>query len=357
MARERIDSFGIEHLSNELTRRADIDAAAASCMVVSAIEILVDRDVPENKLISKLRADRGIWPSVAELIGTRKALDFFDPEANVELDAGPVPGGTNADLRLTLPEIGQGISIEFKAIGLSEEEIAFFRRSAELLPRLYPEIGVLTNHIAIDNEHPIPIPSRTERKAHAAAERKRVKKLPAHIRNLNGAVIAGHFSEQRYLERVRERIETALRQLPNRDECWVALWWSNGAPTLAVQQVLASLDLPGHVVGLILLGAAVAVPVPEIHYYATMVPQEDFTGREKEPEVVSLEDHPLAESIFDAYERSSGVRPTLLVNPKAVRGKRQHLLFRDGSRPIFPFNLLISPDPEGMREFTASSAE
>lgn len=212
-ARERIDSFGIKHLSDELTRRADIDAAAASCMVVSSIEILLDRGVPENKLISKLRADRGIWPSVAELIGTRKALDFFDPEAKVELDAGPVSGGANADLRLTLPEIGQGVSIEFKAIGLSEEEIGFFHRSSELLPMLYPEIGVSTHHIAINNEHQIPIPSRDERKAHAAAQRKRVKKLPAHIRNLDGAVITAHFTEQRYLERVRRRIEESLRQM------------------------------------------------------------------------------------------------------------------------------------------------
>jgi hypothetical protein len=282
-------------------------------------------------------------------------LNFFDSEAEVKLDAGPT-GAPNVDLRLSFPDLDQGTSIEFKAIGLSQEEIQFFQRATKILPKLSPEIGVLTNHIAVENQHPIPIPTRAERKAHAAAERKRLKALPEHIRNLNGAVIVAHYTEQRYLERVRDRIEISLRQLSNRDECWVALWWSNGAPVLAVHQVLATLDLPANVAGLMLIGAAVAIPVPEIHYYAVMLPRADQNKEEHDLSVLSLENHPLANPIFSAYERSSGVRPTLLVNPRGARGKRQHLLFRDGSRPILPFNLLIGPDPEGIREFTGSTA-
>jgi hypothetical protein len=354
-ARARIDSFGIDHLSAELTRRANIDAVAASCMVVSSIDALIDRGVPESKLVSKLRRDKDVWPAVAEMIGARKALDLFDSEAAVELDAGPLPDGPNADLRLSLSTGERGVSIEFKAIGLSEQEVAFFQRSSRLLPKLCPDLGVSTNHIAIDNEHPIRVPTRAERRARASEERRRVKKLPAHARNLTGAVIAAHYTEQRYLERVRERIETALRQLDPADDCWVALWWSNGAPALAVHQALTIIDLPAHVQGVLLLGAAVAFPDPEIHYYAIMLPREELADQSEDFSIVSPDDHPLAGLVFGAFERSSGVRPTFLVDPVGVRSKRQPLIFRDGKRPIFPFNLLIGPDPEGAREFTGST--
>jgi hypothetical protein len=354
-ARTRIDSFGIEHLSDELTRRADIDAGAASCMVVSSIDVLIDRGVPETKLVSKLRRDKDVWPAVAEMIGAGKALDLFDSNAKVELDAGPLPDGPNADLRLSLSTAERGVSIEFKAIGLSEQEVEFFQQSSEILPKLSPDLGVRTNHIAMDNEHPIPVPTRAERRARASEERKRVEQLPARARNLTGAVIAAHYTEQRYLERVRERIETALRQLDPVDECWVALWWSNGAPILAVHQALTTIDLPAHVQGVILVGAAVAFPDPEIHYYAAMLPRGELAGQNENPSVISPDDHPLAGLIFGAFEGSSGVRPTFLVNPVGIRSKRQTLLFRDGNRPIFPFNLLIGPDPDGAREFTGST--
>src|SRR5664279_4474077 len=54
-SRERLDAFGIPHLSEELTRRADIDAAAAACMLDSAIDALTERGVEESKLVAKLR--------------------------------------------------------------------------------------------------------------------------------------------------------------------------------------------------------------------------------------------------------------------------------------------------------------
>ena len=67
--------------------------------------------------------------------------------------------------------------------------------------------------------------------------------------------------------------------------------------------------------------------------------------------VVSLEDNPLAEPIYDAFIGSTGVRPTLLLEPTGTRGARAPLLARDGSRGIFPFNLLIGADPPGTSEF------
>lgn len=140
------------------------------------------------------------------------------------------------------------------------------------------------------------------------------------------------------------------------DDSWVALWWSNGAPALSVRQVLSTLDLPKNVLGVILLGAAVAVPVPEIHYYRVVLPWEELTAIEEKPTVFSGENHPLAEPVFEAIEDSTGLRPSLIVNPYGPRRRRQRLLSRDGSRAIHPFNLLIDRDPPEMREFVTTSS-
>lgn len=352
-ARNAIDVWGIEHLSTELCRRSDIDAAAAACMLVSAIGALTERGVPETQLLAKLRRDPGTWSSVTEIIAGRSVLRFFDQDAEIELDRGPGRVGPRADFRIR--EVGnlRGVTIEFKAIGLSDPETEFFHRMAPLLPRLCPDSGMATHHTAFENPHPPHIATRAERRAFALNDRRRRKRLPPSIRDLHGAVIAAHYTEQRYLERVRRVIEEALRQLNPRDECWVAIWWSNGAPALSVQQVLSTIDLPPHVLGLMVVGAAVAISIPAIHYFDQRLPREELLGREADLSVVSLEANPLAERIYDAFEGSSGIRPTLLLDPDGIRGKRQKLLFRDGSRRIFPFNLLIGRDPPGMRDFVA----
>lgn len=354
-ARERIDAFGIDHLSNELTRRPDIDAATACCMLDSAIDALTKRGIEESKLTAKLRGDRNVWPAVAELMAGRAVLRVFDADLAIELDSRSSATGPNVDFRLKAPDLDSGISIEFKAIGLSHAEVTFFKRMAPLLPHMCPESGVLTNHIAFDNPHLPHVPSRAERRANRSQDRRRQKRLPPHIRDLHGAVVAAHDTERHYLKRVQDRIETALRQLSDRDDCWVALWWSNGAPAMAVRQAFMEIDLPKHVLGIMLFGAAVAVPSAEIHYYDVILPRKELDEREFEPPVLSLVDNPLGQPIFDAVQRSASVRPTLLLEPSGIRGQRDPLLVRDGSRPIFPFNLLIAPDPPEVRPFVTQS--
>ncbi|HSS41186.1 MAG TPA: hypothetical protein VLK37_01390 [Solirubrobacterales bacterium] len=354
-ARERIDAFGIEHLSNELTRRPDIDSAAACCMVDSAIDALAESGIEESKLVAKLRGDRDVWPTVTELIAGRSVLRVFDADLMLELDSGTSASGPNADFRLKAHDSALGISVEFKAIGLSHAEIEFFQRMAPLLPDMCPESGVLTSHIAFDNPRRPHIPSRVQRRANRSQDRRRQKKLPPHIRDLHGAVAVAHDTEHHYLTRVQDRIETALRQLSDRDDCWVALWWSNGAPAIALRQAFTEIDLPEHVLGVMLFGAAVAVPSAEIHYYDIILPRNELDEREIEPPVLSLEDNPLGQPIFDALHCSASIRPTLLQHPVGIRGQRQPLLVRDGSRSIFPFNLLIAPDPPQMRSFVTQS--
>ncbi|MDX6635648.1 MAG: hypothetical protein QOF06_1851 [Solirubrobacterales bacterium] len=114
--------------------------------------------------------------------------------------------------------------------------------------------------------------------------------MPPHIGDLHGAVVVAHDTEPHYLKRVQDRIETALRQLSDRDDCWVALWWSNGAPAIAVRQAFTEIDLPKHVLGIMLVGATVAVPSAEIHYYDIILPRKELDEREIEPPVLSLKD-------------------------------------------------------------------
>lgn len=57
----------------------------------------------------------------------------------------------------------------------------------------------------------------------------------------------------------------------------------------------------------------------------------------------SESDPDAARTIFQAVNRSSGLRPTLIHVP--WEGKKIRLLQRDGSRRISPFNVVLAPDP------------
>lgn len=51
------------------------------------------------------------------------------------------------------------------------------------------------------------------------------------------------------------------------------------------------------------------MPSAEIHYYDIILPREELDAGAMETPVVSLEDNPLGQPIFDAFQRSAGVRP------------------------------------------------
>lgn len=352
-SRTRIESFGIHHLTKELARREDIDAAVGGSMLASAIDELSKRGVPMTKLEGKLRRDPDVWPSVTELVAAGSlARITTDPEAGIELDAGSKYGGPRPDLRLTFPDIDNGATFEFKALSLSAGETEFFAQAATLLPTMCPRWGFATQHIDIDRSENLYAPSRTERRANELQNRRAMKRLPAGApRDIAAAAVAAHYSEQKYLERARDRVEEAIRQLPEGDDCWVALWWTNGAPLGSMRQLLTTIDLPLHVLGIVLLGAIVVFPDPEIHYYHFFIPRD--LPDDELPKVASLVDHPLAGKILEIAEESSGVRPTLIVHPEGTRQKRQRVLFRDGQRRLFPFNLVLAPDPPGIREAAA----
>jgi len=352
-SRARIESFGIEHLTEELARREDIDAAAGGCMLASAIEELSKRGIPMTKIEGKLRGDPDVWPSVTELVAAAfLAKVTIDPEAGIELDARSKAGGSRPDLRLTFPDLDNGATFEFKALSLSAGETRFFAQAATVLPAMCPSWGFATQHIDIDRSGDLYAPSRAERRADELQNRRAMRKLPAGApRHIAAAVVAAHYSEQKYLERARDRVEEAIQQLPKGDDCWVALWWTNGAPLGSMRQLLTTIDFPPHILGIVLLGAVVVFPDPEIHYYHFFIPRD--LSEDERPKVVSLVDHPFAEKILEIVEESSGVRPTLIVHPEGTRQRRQRVLFRDGQRRLFPFNLVLDRDPPGIREAAA----
>lgn len=355
-ARREVDALGIGHLSTELTQRADVDAAATCYLLSKALGDLRERGVPANQLSAKLRRDPAVWPAVTELMAVASLARYEDSEVNLTLNA-PAESGRNADMRFALPDTDYGRSIEFKALGLSDDEAAFFREVAELLPQMCPKYGVGTHHVALDAGYPITalVPSRADRRRLELENRRRSKRLPEHIRSLTGIEVVGHFGEERYLQRVRDRLVDAIGQTPSADEGWVALWWTNGAPAALVQRVLSTVDIPPHVLGVLLVGWAVVVPDPEVHHYRMAIPREEIGGslEEDPPRVLSLEDHPLAEKILEMVESSSGLRAVLVQTPEGPRNRRVPVLFRNGARRIFPFNFLFAPDPSGIRELTA----
>jgi hypothetical protein len=145
-----------------------------------------------------------------------------------------------------------------------------------------------------------------------------------------------------YARRVGGRVTQAIRQLPTTDECWVAIFWSNGAPIDAVHAAVRWDEIPAHVAGLILVGCGVIFGHPQIHCFTSRVSRY---ARE-EDDVVVRSTHPDADEVaalvFDTFERSSGVRPTLL------RVGSRTLLQRIGEQRILPFNLLMAADPPGL---------
>jgi hypothetical protein len=339
-ARARLEALGIEHLSAELSRRSDVDAVVGACILVSSLDALIERGVPSTKLVAKLKNDLDVWPSVAEIVAGRLLLPFFEPDAEVEMDHASATGGPNADFRLRAAGSREGAKIEFKALGLSAAETSFFRAAAEALPHLVLGSGVVTYHLPFSESPRFPKLDAEERELQEADNRRIQSRLPEHVRNLRGAVAAGYLTEDVFVTRARARIEAALRQLEGGEEAWVALWWSNGASLLSLRDALAEIRLPNHVLGLMVVGAAVIVPDPRIHYFHACLPRRGIDEGDRLP-VFSLEDDPTAAPILSIFERSVGARPTLLVSPD---DGEVPILFRDGSRRIFPFNFMVGPD-------------
>jgi hypothetical protein len=335
-ALERVESWTLEHVCAELLSD-NIDAAAAATLLCQSLDELAARGIPEQRWIKKLRRDRTVWSAWAEARVASILARSQYARAEIRLEEGR-SGGAHADLRFLLAA-GTADSVEIKTIGLSDQEVRFCRRMAPTLRRMLPQAGMSHVHAPIDGRPPKHVGAL--RRATRRTPGKVARVAPEYPRGLRAAVIVGHGSEDAYNRRVASRTTDALRQLPEGDRCWVAVYWSNGAPIAAMQAAIDWSEIPPRVVGLMLVGQGVAFPHAQVHAFSTTIPR-DGTSHLAGLRVTSQEpdQEDLAALILRLFERSAGVRATL------IRVGSRDLIVRDGSRRVLPFNLLMDPDAD-----------
>jgi hypothetical protein len=169
------------------------------------------------------------------------------------------------------------------------------------------------------------------------------KHLHPVARRIAAAVIVGHGSEATYTRRLTGRFREALNQLPTDDKCWVVFHWSNGAPHKMVRRALAQIDVPEHVVGILLVGSVAILGRLDNYIQILPVPFDKETGEELWHSDTTIED---AKIVFGAVDASAGVRPCLIRVP--WKDRLEDFLIRTGDRRIYPFNVVLSPDPPGL---------
>jgi hypothetical protein len=243
------------------------------------------------------------------------------------------------------------VSIEFKALGLSEAEARFCRCARPTLEGLRPNAGFVTLHAPLDIHDEGTWLNREERR-HGEREAFRLSRhLPAHTRGLSRAVVVAQGAEAAYVARLRSRMIEAFEQLPTDHDCWVAFHWTNGAPFRLIGEALNEVSAPPNLVGIAFVGTAVAFPHDALHHFImwALYPQPD------DGEIVfDSPSEELAQLVFDRIDRSAGVRASAV--RASVQGERrpQDVLMRDGTQRILAYVLLIDPDPvEAIREFGA----
>ena len=335
-----IAGWNIAGVSDRLSAPRSIDDAVRAVLLTDAVDDLVERGAPQNKLISKLKDVAQFEATWAELRCAAVIAHNSDQDVRVELEAGRSQG-KHADLRLLIPD-GPHTSVEIKAVGASDAEIEFMRIVAPSLDVVIPPHGMVSIHSPWNAKRgPVWSPR------HAAETRREAARtaasLPAFPSGMSAAAIIAHGSEGQYVRRALDRIDRAIRQLPVTDESWVALHWSNGAP---IDDVLDALDwssLPSHVAGLMFVGAVLAFPHRNIDVFQLIVPRG--LARGDDMRVESTLDDNFARTVLEHTQATPSVRATLLRG--TIKGKRKQLLRRDGSERLPPFNLVLDRDPVG----------
>lgn len=335
---DEIESWDIESLSSRLSRPRTIDDVVRATLLAEDVKNLVERGAPLSKLKSKLR-DQAQFESVwAEIRCASVIARTHDTSCTVELESANA-SGTNADLRVVFADGPPHMSVEIKALGLSNEEVDFCSHMGKFLDGLVPPHGFVSIHAPIDARKVALTP---EQMAFCRVDAARAATtVPGYPDGLSGAIIVAHGAEPKYVRRAVSRITQALRQLPTTDECWVALYWTNGESVSAIADQIDWDSIPPHVAGIMFVGAVVAFPHRNIDVYVIALPRGFRSDGERS--VQSTLDNALAEKILDRTEASSGVRASLLRGK--TRGKRRQLLRRDGTERIPPFILLVDRDP------------
>lgn len=369
-ARARIQEFGIVHLTRELVDSPTIDAAVGAVLLAESFEGLIERGIERTKLLSKLRNDRDVWPTWAELRAAQELARRLADGGELQLEPDRAQG-RHADFRIRreggdlfgeMIPTGDAteISIEFKALGLSDDEASFCRRARPTLEAMKPRAGFVTLHAPLDIQREGIWMNRELRREGEQNAVRLARALPDHTHGLSGAIVVAQGAESTYLARLRARITEAFAQLPDDHPCFVAFHWSNGAPFEPIGQVLNEVTRPENVLGVTLIGSAVAFPHPDIHHFIMWGIARESEDDEREDafhseisseageEAVALYSavsEEVGRAVFDRVDRSAGVRASV-VRASVLREQRpREVLVRDGTQRILPYVLLIDRDP------------
>jgi hypothetical protein len=368
-ARERIHGFGIAHVTRELVDAPSIDAAVAAVLLDDSITRLIETGIERTKLLSKLRNDRDVWPTWAELRSAQQVASCLVAGGELQLEPDRAQG-RHADFRVrreggapfgTRIPTGDAteISIEFKALGLSDDEASFCRRARPTLDAMKPGAGFVTLHAPVDIQREDVWINRQLRREGEQEAVRLARALPEHTRGLSGAIVVAQGAEATYLARLRTRISEAFAQLPADHPCFVAFHWSNGAPFEPIGQVLNEVTRPENVLGVTLIGSTVAFPHPDIHHFIMWGLVRESEGEDQdqdtfyseispepsEPELYSAVSEEVGRAVFDRVDRSAGVRPSVVRVSVLGESRPRNVLMRDGAQRILPYVLLIDPDP------------
>ncbi len=159
-ARERIQGLGIAHVTRVLVDAPSIDAAVAAVLLDDSVTRLIERGIERTKLLSKLRNDRDVWPTWAELRAAQQIASCLADGGELQLEPDRAQG-RHADFRVRREggaPLGERIptgdateiSVEFKALGLSEDEASFCQRARLTLDAMKPSAGFVTLHAPLD---------------------------------------------------------------------------------------------------------------------------------------------------------------------------------------------------------------
>lgn len=338
---ERVETWGIPRLSRELGEKSGADGHLAATMLCQALDWLAQAGVEEGRLIGKLKRP-DTWPMWTEIRLAGLLAYAAGGVKEIELDV-PIGGGSghNTDFRFRFAGDPAMHRVEVKALGLSAKERDFCMTWAPVLRSIVPARGICIAHIDIDTR-PAGFNRQKRRELCRDVERW-AKHRQSPCGPVSATVAAAHGTRERYVRRLTATMNDHLSQLPDSDVGWMAFHWGNGAPFHLIAEAIASARLPVHIAGVILGGSAIILD-GQLHDMLMVCPRTSSGDMVFHSTVDGFDPSP----IFEGFETSVGVRPTILRVP-GDRGPKE-LLARDGSEPFWPFNILLSPDPADSEE-------
>lgn len=266
----RIHALGLSELPRQLRHPQSLDDVVRIVLLAEDIDALMERGVPTNKLVAKLRDVAQFETTSAEIRCCALLARRSDEDVGFELESGK-SRGAHPDVRLLLPEGPPHSIIEIKAVGLSNAERTFMRRMSASLGLMTPRVGLANLHAGIDDAPPRFTTAQLRAIRDEAA--RWASSIPGFPQGLAASTIVLRESETHYIRRVAHGVEKAVRQMPFQDECWIAIYGTNGAP---VDDVLAALDwdtVPERVLGLVFVGCFFAFPHRNLDCYVIAAPR------------------------------------------------------------------------------------